>query len=135
MSEHLKFVQPKFDFIKEYKAFEMKEGESIKYIKKLLNLIAINIEGLGKIVPTGELNSKILESITKDFNNKVCVIEEANNVSEILTNELIGNLMVAEMVVARKKVNHIKLTLALKSMKFQKNLLRKMEMMKMLRFP
>ncbi|GAA0152844.1 hypothetical protein LIER_37574 [Lithospermum erythrorhizon] len=66
-----------------------------------------------------KLNSKILESVTDDFNNKVYAIEEANNISEIPTNELMENLMAAEMVVARimarKKVKQIKPTLALKS--------------------
>ncbi|GAA0168876.1 hypothetical protein LIER_23487 [Lithospermum erythrorhizon] len=84
---------------KEYKAFEMKQG-------------------LGKIIPMGELNSKILESVTDDFNNKVYAIEEANNVNEIPTNKLMGNLMATEMVVARikvrKKANQIKPTFALK---------------------
>ncbi|GAA0171711.1 hypothetical protein LIER_25683 [Lithospermum erythrorhizon] len=65
--------------------------------------------------------TKILESITDDFNNNVCAIKEANNGSEIPINELMGNLMVAEMVVAknkaRKEANQIKPTLTLKSTK------------------
>ncbi|GAA0174443.1 hypothetical protein LIER_27832 [Lithospermum erythrorhizon] len=70
-----------------------------------------------KIIPTRELNSKSFESVTDDFNNKVCAIKEVNNDSEIPTNELMGNLMAAEMVVARKKANQIKPTLTLKSAK------------------
>ncbi|GAA0175831.1 hypothetical protein LIER_41985 [Lithospermum erythrorhizon] len=99
----------------------MQQGESIKDMQKRLNLIVNNLEGHGKSIPTREFNSKILESVTDDFNNKFCVIDEANNVSEIPTNELMGNLMAAEMVVARnkarKKANQIKPTLALKSTK------------------
>ncbi|GAA0170192.1 hypothetical protein LIER_24504 [Lithospermum erythrorhizon] len=80
-----------------------------------------NLEGLGNIIPTGELNSEILESVTANFKNEVCAIEEANNVSEILTNVLMRNLMAAEMVVAgnkaRKKANQIKPTITLKSTK------------------
>ncbi|GAA0172097.1 hypothetical protein LIER_25992 [Lithospermum erythrorhizon] len=109
--------------IKSYKtAKEVWDCQYLKPIKdmqKRLNLVVNNLEGLGKFIPRGELNSKIIESVADDFNNKVCAIQEANNVSEIPTNELMGNLMATEMVVARikarKKANQIKPTVALKS--------------------
>ncbi|GAA0144901.1 hypothetical protein LIER_05222 [Lithospermum erythrorhizon] len=87
----------------EYEAIEMREGESIKDMQNRLNLIVNNLKGIGNVISMGELNSKILEFVTEEFNNKVCVIEEANNVSEIPTNELMGNLMVEELVVERNE--------------------------------
>ncbi|GAA0157108.1 hypothetical protein LIER_14445 [Lithospermum erythrorhizon] len=95
----------------------MREGESITDMQKRLNLIMNNLQGLGKVIPMEELNCKIFESVTEEFNNKVCVIEEANNVNEIPSNELMGNLMAEELVVEinkpRKKANATKPTLAL----------------------
>ncbi|GAA0174723.1 hypothetical protein LIER_28056 [Lithospermum erythrorhizon] len=108
----------------EYEAFEMREGESITDMQRRLNLIVNNLQGFGKGIPTGELNSKILGSVTEEFNNKVCVIEEENNVSEIPSNELMGNLMVEELVVernkTRKKGKSTKPTIVLQSTKPQR---------------
>ncbi|GAA0147931.1 hypothetical protein LIER_07510 [Lithospermum erythrorhizon] len=67
---------------KEYEAFEMKEGKEIS---------------------TGDLNSKILESVTEEYNHKVCAIEEIKNISEIPTVEIMGSLMTEELVVMRNK--------------------------------
>ncbi|GAA0145760.1 hypothetical protein LIER_05880 [Lithospermum erythrorhizon] len=110
---------------KDYEAFVIREAESITDMQRRLNLIVNNLQGSSKVIPVGELNSKILESVTEEFNNKVIPME-ANNVSEIPSNELMGNLMAEESVVernkTRKKAKATKPTLAFNQQKLKGNL-------------
>src|SRR3954468_12634296 len=93
----------------------MNEGESIKDMYTRFTDIINSLIGLGKTYSSVECVRKILLALTSDWKKKVMAIEEANNLSTLSVEHLIGNLMAYEVNLqerrkeeSRKKSNAFK---------------------------
>src|SRR3954462_2189987 len=75
----------------------MNEGESIKEMYTRFTDITNSLIGLGKIYTSVECVRKILLALTSDWEKKVTAIEEANDLSALTVEHLIGNLMAYEV--------------------------------------
>src|SRR3954471_3231625 len=71
----------------------MNEGESIKDMYTKFTDITNSLIGLGKTYSSVECVRKILLALTSDWEKKVTAIEEANDLSTLSVEYLIGNLM------------------------------------------
>ena len=83
--------------ISEYKAFHIKNNESISELYARLTLITNGLKSLGKTYSEYELIRKILRSLTSVWHTKATVIEESRNLSSTTVDELIGSLMTYEL--------------------------------------
>ncbi|GAA0159406.1 hypothetical protein LIER_16186 [Lithospermum erythrorhizon] len=88
---------------KVYQKFEMKEGETIADMHQRFNEILNNLEALGKTFSNEEINGKIFEALTDDYDGKICAITDAKDIGTIPLVELIGSLKAEEEVIAYKK--------------------------------
>lgn len=74
----------------------MKDGEKIDtYLGRTLSVVN-KMKANGEIVDSSTVVSKILRSLTQNFNYVVCFIEEANDLSTLSLDELHGSLLVHE---------------------------------------
>ena len=74
----------------------MKEAEGVfKYVSRVetvVNQLGRNV----KTMPTCRVVEKILRSLTDDFDNIVCIIEESKELTALSVEELVGSLEVHE---------------------------------------
>src|SRR4051812_20480138 len=75
----------------------MNEGESIMDMYTRFTDITNSLIGLGKTYSSVECVRKILLALTSDWEKKVIAIEEANDLSTLSVEYLIGNLMTYEV--------------------------------------
>jgi hypothetical protein len=87
----LQLLTTKFENLK------MKEDESIHDFYMTVLDIANSFDSLGEKVADEKLVRKILRSLPKRFDMKVTAIEEAQNISTMKVEELIGSLQTFEM--------------------------------------
>ena len=71
----------KHTLVSEYKAFRMKNGESIAELQTRFTHIVNHLLGLGKTFEDDELNVKILNCLSKDWEAKVTVIKESKDLA------------------------------------------------------
>ncbi|PNX84707.1 gag-protease polyprotein, partial [Trifolium pratense] len=89
----LQLLTTKFENLK------MKEDENIhEYHMSIMN-IANSSESLGVKMSEEKLVTKILRSLPKRFDMKVTAVEEANDISEMKVDELIGSLKTFEVAI------------------------------------
>ena len=82
----------------EYELFKMKPQESITEMTNCLNSLLTTLKKLGKHFTKEEVNNKILRILPKkDWESRVTSIEEAQDLSTISTNVLIGKLLTHEL--------------------------------------
>ncbi|GAA0167833.1 hypothetical protein LIER_22678 [Lithospermum erythrorhizon] len=89
---------------KEYHKFEIKEGESIADMHQRFNVIFNNLQSLGNEFSREEINEKIFETLTDDYDGKICAVAEAKDIGTIPVQELISSLEAEEELIAYKKV-------------------------------
>ena len=91
----------------------MKTNETISDMYMRFQTIQHDLMALGVKFTQFELVTRILNSLTTEWERKVLVIEEANNLSELKVEELIRNLMSYEAnLQARKEANQEKKNIA-----------------------
>ena len=84
----------------------MKQNETIVDTYSRFQTIQHDLMALGVKFTDFDLVSRILNSLTLDWERKVLAIEEANDLSTLKVEELIGNLMSYEAnLQARKEQN------------------------------
>src|SRR5436190_8595777 len=83
--------------VHKFELFTMNQGESIKDMYTRFIDITNSLIGLGKIYLDVELVRKILLALTSEWEKKVTAIEEANDLSTLSVENLIGNLMTYEV--------------------------------------
>ena len=83
--------------MKQYQLFAMLPSESITEMFTRFSDITNPLCSLGKKLTTEEMVQKILSSLPPQWNAKTTAIEEANDVSNISMEELIGKLMAHEV--------------------------------------
>ena len=90
----------------QFSSFQMKQNESIVDMYSRFQTIQHDLMALGVEFTNFDLISRILNSLTPEWERKVLAIEEANDLSTLLVEELIGNLMSYEAnLQARKEQN------------------------------
>jgi hypothetical protein len=83
----------------QFEKLTMKEDESIEEFYMNILDIANAFDTLGEKMSEEKLIRKILRSLPKRFDIKVIVIEEAQNISEMKIEELIGSLQNFEIII------------------------------------
>ena len=86
-----------------FELFKMKENETIGEMFTRFTDITNSLIGLGKIYTQVEMVRKILRSLTPQWEKKVTAIEEANDLSTLTVENLIGNLMAYEVQLEDRK--------------------------------
>ena len=82
----------------EYELFKIKPHEIITEITNRLNALVITLGKLGKPFTKEEVNNKILRILPKkDWESRVTSIEEAQDLTNLPTNVLIGKLLTHEL--------------------------------------
>src|SRR5436853_2402870 len=99
-----------------FELFTMKDGESISEIFSRFADITNSLIGLGKTYTQVEMVRKILLALTSEWEKKVTAIEEANDLSTLSVESLIGNLMAYEVnLQERRKEDSRKKSIAFKA--------------------
>src|SRR3954469_7202532 len=102
--------------VHKFELFTMNEGESIKDMYIRFTDFTNSLVGLGKTYSSVECVKKILLALTSNWEKKVTAIEEANNLSTLTVEHLIGNLMAYEVnLQERRKEESRKKSIAFKA--------------------
>src|SRR5436190_685935 len=83
--------------VHKFELFSMNDGKSIKDMYTRFTDITNSLIRLGKIYTSVECVRKILLVLTSDWEKKINAIEEANDLSTLSVQNLIGNLMAYEV--------------------------------------
>jgi len=86
-----------------FELFKMKENETISEMITRFTDITNSLASLGKEYTQVEKVRKILQALTLDWEKKTTVIEEANDLSTMSLESLIGNLMTYEVQLEDRK--------------------------------
>ena len=87
----------------EYKLFKMKPHESITEMTNRLKALLTTLKKLRKYFSKEEVNNKILRILPKkDWESRVTSIEEAQDLSTLLTYMLIGKLLTHELIIKQR---------------------------------
>jgi len=81
---------------REFELLAMKDGEKIdNYLGRTLSIVN-KMKSNGEVMDSNTLVSKILRSLTTNFNYVVCSIEESNDLNNLSLDELRSSLLVHE---------------------------------------
>ncbi|MQM07077.1 hypothetical protein Taro_039909 [Colocasia esculenta] len=83
--------------VTQYEKSQMLIGETITQMYKRFTDIINGLRGLGKIYNIGDMLRKILKSLPNQWTLKVTAIEEANDLTSMSLEKLIGSLMAHEI--------------------------------------
>ena len=87
----------------EYELFKMKPHESIMEMAKYLNALLITLKKLEKYFFKKEVNNEILRILLKkNWKSWVTSIEEAQNLSTLSTDVLIGKILTHELIIKKR---------------------------------
>src|SRR5204862_6942554 len=113
--------------VHKFELFSMNDDESIKDMYTRFTDITNTLIGLGKTYSSVECVRKILLALNSDWEKKVTAIEEANDLSTLSVEDLIGNLMAYEVnLQERRKEEFRKKSIAFKAIEEQDILMRMM---------
>ena len=88
----------------EYELFKMKPQKSIIEMINHLNALLTTLKKLGKYFSKKEVNNKILRILSKkNWEFIVTSIEEAQDISNLSTDVLIGKLLTYELTIKQKE--------------------------------
>ena len=92
----------------EYELFKMKPNETITDMTNRLNALVTTLRKLGKPFTKEEVNNKILRILPKkDWESRVISIEEAQDLTNLPTNVLIGKLLTHELSIKQRDKEQI----------------------------
>ena len=81
---------------REFELLAMKDGEKVdSYLGRTLSIVN-KMKSNGEVMDSSTVVSKILRSLTANFNYVVCSIEESNDLNHLSLDELHGSLLVHE---------------------------------------
>ncbi|XP_023521026.1 putative WEB family protein At1g65010, chloroplastic [Cucurbita pepo subsp. pepo] len=87
----------------ELESMKMKESENVfDYITRI-QTVANQLNRNGEMLPETRVVEKILRSLTDNFENVICVIEESKNLAKFTVDELAGSLQAHEQRKKKKK--------------------------------
>jgi hypothetical protein len=110
----------------EYEKFTMKENESISEMHQRLKLITNTLKSLGKKYSQEDVNSKILTSLTADFRQKACAIDEAKDLAALTEESLMGSLLTYELELKAIKESEAQVKTAKRNLALQAKASKKM---------
>lgn len=96
-----------------YELFRMQSGENISEMHTRFTEIINSLKALGKDFSKGEMTRKILRSLTEDWEEKTTAIEEAQDLTKLSVEELMGSLMTYEIQMKDRKEKRVKKSLGL----------------------
>ena len=91
--------------INQFQLFKMNPNESISDMYSRFQDIVHSLISLGKEFFEEDQVKKILNSLTPEWDQKTLAIEEANDISILKIEELIGNLMSYEVQMIGRREN------------------------------
>jgi len=86
----------------ELKAIKINDSENVSSYIARVQMVVNQLKRNGETLTDARVMEKILRSLTNDFKNVVCAIEESRNLEEMTSNDLAGSLEAHEQ---RKKKN------------------------------
>ncbi|MCH79439.1 gag-protease polyprotein [Trifolium medium] len=92
----------------QFENLKMKEEESVEDFHMNVLDLANSFESLGEQMPEEKLVRKMLRSLPKRFDMKVTAIEEAQDISTMKIDELVGSLKTFELSVNEKSDKKVK---------------------------
>ena len=91
-------------YIYEYELFKMKTHESITEMTNRLNALLTTLRKLGKYYSKEDVNTKILRALpNKDWESRVTLIEESNDLYKLSTDILIGKLLAYKLTLKQRE--------------------------------
>jgi gag-polypeptide of LTR copia-type len=87
----------------EFENLRMKESEDVSDYITRVEMMVNQLKRNGEETSESRVVEKILKSLTNDFENVVCAIEESKNLAEITVNELSSFLEAHEQKKKKKK--------------------------------
>ena len=90
--------------VHQYKLFKMLPNESIPSMFTRMTTITNSLDALGRIYTNADIVSKILRSLSKTWEAKVMAIREANDLTKLSLEELIGSLMTHEITMKNQEL-------------------------------
>ena len=100
----LKYLESKISIlVHRFELFKMKENETISEMVTRFTNITNSLASLGKDYTQVEKVRKILRALTSDWEKKTTVIEEANDLSIMSSENLTSNLMEYEVKLEDRK--------------------------------
>jgi len=87
----------------ELEAMKMKESEEVSSYITRVQTVANQLKGNGQTLTDARVVEKILRSLTGDFENVVCAIEESKILEEMKIDDLASSLEVHEQQKKKKK--------------------------------
>jgi hypothetical protein len=82
----------------------MLPNESIPSMFTRMTTITNSLDALGRIYTNADIVSKILRSLSKTWEAKVMAIREANDLTKLSLEELIGSLMTHEITMKNQEL-------------------------------
>ena len=86
----------------EYEAFKIKFGESLQDMITSFTNVVNELISLGKVYTTEEQVDKVLRTLPRSWEIKVIAIREAKDLTNMILDELFGNLKTYEMKIDKK---------------------------------
>jgi len=87
----------------ELEAMKMKESKDVSCYITRVQMVANQLKRNGETLTDARVVEKILRSLTDDFENVVCAIEESRNLEEMTIDDLAGSLEAHEQQKRKKK--------------------------------
>ena len=97
----------KHTLVSEYETFRMKNGETIAELQTRFTHIVNHLLGLGKTFEDDELNVKILNCLSKEWEAKVTTIKESKDLAILSMEALFGKLLAYEHELNYKTLERI----------------------------
>jgi len=98
----------------ELESMRMKEIEGVPEYITQVETVANQLARNGETLPASRVVEKILRSLTDDFENVVCTIEESKDLSTLTVEELVGSLEAHEQRKKKKKAEPLDKLLQMK---------------------
>jgi hypothetical protein len=99
----------------ELEAMKMKESEGVSEYISRVQSVANKLKGNGETLTDTRIVEKILRSLTENFENVVCAIEESKDLDEMTVDELAGSLEAHEQRKKRKEMESLEEVLQVKA--------------------
>ena len=86
----------KHNLVSEYEAIQMKNEETVLELQTRFTHIVIHLLGLGKMFEDEEMNIKILNCLTRNWEPKITLIKESKNLATMMMEALFATLLAYE---------------------------------------
>ena len=92
---------------RELEAMKMKDSKDVSSYITCVQKVVNQLKRNGETLTNARVVEKILRSLTNDFENVVCAIEESRNLEEMTIDDLLGSLEAHEQRKKKKKKQEV----------------------------